>query len=187
MPTSPHEVLGLPEDADPQAAKARYRELVKRYHPDVNEGDPTAEWVFKQIDEAYRKLPQNRKSAVATSSSNGARAPGSARSDQERRKQSWNQRKAQSDARRRHEEEEARYRKWVRDQLTEEEAQQRELRDENGSWWAGILTILASWAGAGVAYMNGQTAVMQLMMAGAVAGGAFRMVWWMLRDASERP
>lgn len=34
--------------------KARYKELVKRYHPDATGGDKKAEERFKQINEAYR-------------------------------------------------------------------------------------------------------------------------------------
>jgi hypothetical protein len=34
--------------------KARYKELVKKHHPDANNGDKAAEERFKQISEAYR-------------------------------------------------------------------------------------------------------------------------------------
>jgi len=36
--------------------KARYKELVKRHHPDANGGDKASEERFKQISEAYRTL-----------------------------------------------------------------------------------------------------------------------------------
>lgn len=36
--------------------KARYKELVKRYHPDATGGDKKAEERFKQINEAYRTV-----------------------------------------------------------------------------------------------------------------------------------
>ena len=36
--------------------KTRYKELVKRHHPDVNGGDKAAEERFKQISEAYRTV-----------------------------------------------------------------------------------------------------------------------------------
>jgi DnaJ-class molecular chaperone len=36
--------------------KARYKELVKRHHPDANGGDKTAEEKLKRINEAYRVL-----------------------------------------------------------------------------------------------------------------------------------
>lgn len=50
------EILGIPNDADQQQIKARYRELARRYHPDTNAGDKTAEWTFKQIANAYARL-----------------------------------------------------------------------------------------------------------------------------------
>lgn len=39
-----------------EALKARYKELVKKYHPDVNQGDPLAEERLKDINEAYKTL-----------------------------------------------------------------------------------------------------------------------------------
>ncbi|MBF0373586.1 MAG: J domain-containing protein [Alphaproteobacteria bacterium] len=38
------------------ALKTRYRELVKRHHPDANPGDSGAEERFKEISQAYRTL-----------------------------------------------------------------------------------------------------------------------------------
>lgn len=39
-----------------EALKARYKELVKRYHPDLNPGDKAAEERFKAVNHAYRTL-----------------------------------------------------------------------------------------------------------------------------------
>ena len=36
--------------------KSRYKELVKKLHPDVNGGDPAAEERLKDINQAYAKL-----------------------------------------------------------------------------------------------------------------------------------
>lgn len=36
--------------------KARYKELVKRYHPDLNPGDKASEERFKAVNQAYRTL-----------------------------------------------------------------------------------------------------------------------------------
>lgn len=41
------------------ALKARYKELVKRLHPDVNGGDKDAEDRLKEINEAYAALKKN--------------------------------------------------------------------------------------------------------------------------------
>ena len=52
----PHEVLGVTCGTPPAALKACYRRLAKRYHPDVNGQDPTAEWLFKQVRAAFVTL-----------------------------------------------------------------------------------------------------------------------------------
>jgi curved DNA-binding protein len=56
-----YEVLGVPRDAGPEELQQAYRQLARRYHPDVNK-DPGAEERFKDINEAYRVLsdPERR-------------------------------------------------------------------------------------------------------------------------------
>ena len=60
MNNRPEEILGLPANPSRDEVKSRYRALAKRYHPDVNPGDPTAEWVFKQISAAQRTLEKRQ-------------------------------------------------------------------------------------------------------------------------------
>ncbi len=57
-----YEVLGVDKNADEAAIKKAYRTLAKKYHPDVNPGDKTAEEKFKEVNEAYSTLsdPQKR-------------------------------------------------------------------------------------------------------------------------------
>lgn len=50
------ETLGLDMHADKARIKARYRELVKKYHPDTNPDNPKALERFKIISEAYMIL-----------------------------------------------------------------------------------------------------------------------------------
>ena len=50
------ETLGLDETADPVAIKARYKELVKRLHPDANGGDRSREGTLQEILKAYQQL-----------------------------------------------------------------------------------------------------------------------------------
>lgn len=45
--------LDLAQGASPEEAKKKYRELTKKYHPDVNK-EPGAEDKFKKINEAYQ-------------------------------------------------------------------------------------------------------------------------------------
>jgi molecular chaperone DnaJ len=49
-------VLGLDRSASLGDVKRAYRRLARRYHPDVNPGDRTAEIQFRQILEAYETL-----------------------------------------------------------------------------------------------------------------------------------
>jgi molecular chaperone DnaJ len=51
-----YEVLGVPKDADDAAIKKAYRQLAKKYHPDINPGDKDAEAKFKEASEAYAVL-----------------------------------------------------------------------------------------------------------------------------------
>ena len=50
------ETLGLEATATLQEVKARYKELVKRFHPDANGGDRGAEERLKQVIKAYGVL-----------------------------------------------------------------------------------------------------------------------------------
>ncbi len=49
-------VLELAWPLEPEALKARYKELAKRHHPDANKGDKRAEERFKDISRAYALL-----------------------------------------------------------------------------------------------------------------------------------
>ncbi len=49
-------VLGVAKTASGREIKTAFRRLAQQYHPDANEGDPTAEERFKDITEAYEVL-----------------------------------------------------------------------------------------------------------------------------------
>ncbi|MCU4178517.1 J domain-containing protein [Bosea sp. BH3] len=50
------DTLGLDDTADAAAIKARYKELVKRFHPDANGGDRSREGTLQEILKAYQQL-----------------------------------------------------------------------------------------------------------------------------------
>ena len=56
MIQDPYKVLGLGPDASDDEVKKAYRTLAKKYHPDLNPGDKTAEAKMKEINAAYNQI-----------------------------------------------------------------------------------------------------------------------------------
>lgn len=56
-----YEILGVLPNADRKVIKQTYRQLAKKYHPDVNPGNNEAESKFKTINEAYQVLSDAEK------------------------------------------------------------------------------------------------------------------------------
>jgi len=58
-----YEILGVTRSASEQEVKTAYRKLARKFHPDANKGDKSAEEKFKEIAEAYEVLkdPDKRK------------------------------------------------------------------------------------------------------------------------------
>lgn len=50
------EALDLDENAEPAVVRARYADLVKRYHPDSNGGDRSTEQLLDKVIRAYQTL-----------------------------------------------------------------------------------------------------------------------------------
>ena len=57
-----YKTLGISKDATQDDIKKAYRKLARKYHPDMNPNDKTAEQKFKEINEANEVLsnPENR-------------------------------------------------------------------------------------------------------------------------------
>jgi molecular chaperone DnaJ len=58
-----YELLGIRKDATEKDIKQAYRRMARKYHPDVNPGDKTAEAKFKEINAAYEILSDKEKRA----------------------------------------------------------------------------------------------------------------------------
>ncbi len=58
-----YQVLGISKDASAEEIKKAYRQLARKYHPDLNPGDEKAEAHFKEINEAQEILSDPEKRA----------------------------------------------------------------------------------------------------------------------------
>jgi molecular chaperone DnaJ len=56
-----YELLGVPRKAGAKDIRAAFRKLARKYHPDLNPGDKSAEEKFKQLQEAYDVLSDSKK------------------------------------------------------------------------------------------------------------------------------
>ena len=58
-----YDILGIKRDASAETIKKAFRKLAKKYHPDSNAGNPQAEQMFKDVNEAYSILsdPEKKK------------------------------------------------------------------------------------------------------------------------------
>ena len=59
-----YEVLGVSRNANAAEIKRAFRRLAKKYHPDSNEGNALAAEKFKEINEAYAVLSDEKKKSL---------------------------------------------------------------------------------------------------------------------------
>jgi molecular chaperone DnaJ len=71
-----YEVLGVPRSATEKELKAAYRKLARKFHPDVNPGDKTAEEKFKEVSGAFAVLSDPEKRAKYDRGGHDAFEPG---------------------------------------------------------------------------------------------------------------
>lgn len=68
----PYRVLGVSPNASEDEIKKAYRNLAKKYHPDVNNGSAEAEARMKEVNEAYSTVMKMRKDGTSYNAGSGA-------------------------------------------------------------------------------------------------------------------
>jgi molecular chaperone DnaJ len=71
-----YETLGVQRDVSQDDLKKAYRQLARKYHPDLNKGSKEAEEKFKEINEAYHVLSDPQKKSEYDNRGNAAFSPG---------------------------------------------------------------------------------------------------------------
>src|SRR5690348_18163598 len=56
-----YDLLGVSRKATAKDIRTAFRKLARKYHPDLNPGDKSAEEKFKQLQEAYDVLSDSKK------------------------------------------------------------------------------------------------------------------------------
>ena len=56
-----YSILGVPKNASEKGIKEAFRKLARKYHPDMNRGDPNTTTRFVELAEAYRTLKSKEK------------------------------------------------------------------------------------------------------------------------------
>ncbi len=67
----PYRVLGVSSSATEDEIKKAYRNLAKKYHPDVNNGSQEAERRMKEINEAYSVVMKMRRGGTSSANTGG--------------------------------------------------------------------------------------------------------------------
>ena len=61
MIDDPYKILGVSRDASDEDIKKAYRRLAKKYHPDLNPGDPVAAQKMQEVNAAYEQIKSPEK------------------------------------------------------------------------------------------------------------------------------
>ena len=71
MIDDPYQILGVSPNASDEEIKQAYRKLAKKYHPELNPGDPVAAQKMQQVNAAYEQIKNPEKARPNPGSQSG--------------------------------------------------------------------------------------------------------------------
>ncbi len=71
----PYKVLGVEPSASEEEVTKAYRKLAKKYHPDLNPGDKTAEQKMREINAAYEQIKSGKTGGASYERTDGSYGP----------------------------------------------------------------------------------------------------------------
>jgi curved DNA-binding protein len=161
-----YKALGVDRKATPDEIKTAYRQLARKFHPDLNK-DKTAETRFKEINEANEVLSDDEK-RKAYDELGRAPPPG----EQFRPPPNWNQQHEF----RRHSQEESQFSDFFEElfaaRAKQQEARQRQTQDTHARL---VVNLRDSFAGATRQIIIGQKTLNVKIPKGLVAGQVIRL------------
>lgn len=168
MPT-PHQILGVAEDASEEEIRKAFKKQSMRVHPDLNPDDPDAERKFKEVKKAHDDAMERRKGG-----SRPAQRPSPAQQAQQ-------QARAREQAKRNNE--------WLRKRFQERQAKAAKDKAKlSAAKWAARRAALGAFAkgaaAAGARAVGGVVTRCPLLAGAAVlgvgigAGAAAAELWW---------